>query len=668
MREIHVLDSVTVDKIAAGEVVERPLSVVKELVENSIDAGAHMITVDITDGGISQIRISDDGSGIDRSQVEKAFLRHATSKIRTAEDLTEVTSLGFRGEALSSICAVCQVEMITKTREELVGTRVCVNGGVMQAPEEVGAPDGTTMIVRNIFYNTPARQKFLKSKATEGSYISDMMQHLALSKPDIAFKFIQNGQTRFFTSGNGNVSEIIYRIYGKEVSENMIQADLKLDGLALSAYLGKPVLNRASRSFETFFVNGRYIKSSMLSQVLEEGYKNHLMQHKFPFAVLYFTIDTGKIDVNVHPTKMDIRIEQPEQQLLAVRDFIKEVLLKQDLIPAIPLTEEKISGRELAKAQRELTAFVPEPFEKVKAQNLMREITPYKAERIEKAEQEESASAKNEFFEERISLSKILAGAEQPPAGQPGLSSNIIKAKDQQNLHPFFGDTEVKKKQTILKQKDHIFIEKPEQMDLSFDKFFEESSRDQYQILGQIFETYWLITCHDKLYIMDQHAAHEKVMYEKLFAQMKEHTIETQQLNPPIIITMTQLQQQIYKEFEAHFTSLGFVLEEFGGDEFALRQIPLNLYGYDAKELFLSVLDALTDSPIKADVSLILEKIASMSCKAAVKGNQKISAMEAQTLVDELFTLENPYNCPHGRPTVISMSKYEIEKKFKRIV
>lgn len=646
MGEIHILDSVTVDKIAAGEVVERPSSVVKELVENSIDAGARMITVEIKDGGISMIRITDDGCGIEKNQIEKAFMRHATSKIEKSEDLAYVTSLGFRGEALSSICAVCQVEMITKTKDELTGTHVNCNGGVLQTPSEVGAPDGTTIIVRNIFYNTPVRQKFLKSKTTEGTCISDLMQHLALSKPDISFKFIQNGQTRFFTSGNGNVKEIIYRIYGKDVSENMIYMKKEIEGMSLEAYLGKPVLNRATRAFETIFVNGRYIKSKLLSAVLEEGYKNHLMQHKFPFAILYFNVDTEKIDVNVHPTKMDIRIQEPESFLLTIRDWIKDSLLEKDLIPEVVLTEDDKSQKDETKIQKLLTKIVPEPFEKKRnEENRIRETGNYTAQIKGTEEKTETILIKPEdtFFEEHVQQKAI---------------TKIIESTD--NGGTTSGG--------ILKHDEVIFVEKPEQMELSFDKFFEESSREKYSILGQIFDTYWLITCENKLFIMDQHAAHEKVMYEQFVKQMEEHTLETQQLNPPVILTMTQAEQQIYLEYKEHFDTLGFVLEEFGGNEFALREIPLNLYGYNEKELFLSVLDSLLESNVRNDKKLIFEKIASMSCKAAIKGNQTISFKEAQKLVDTLFTLENPYNCPHGRPTVISMSKYEIEKKFKRIV
>ena len=714
MGEIHILDSVTVDKIAAGEVVERPASVVKELVENSIDAGARMITVEIKDGGISMIRITDDGCGIEKSQIEKAFMRHATSKIETSDDLAYVTSLGFRGEALSSICAVCQVEMITKTKEDFTGIRVNCNGGVLQEPSEVGAPDGTTIIVRNIFYNTPVRQKFLKSKTTEGTYISDLMQHLALSKPHISFKFIQNGQTRFYTSGNGNVKEIIYRIYGKEVSDNIIHMKNSVEGLSLEAFLGKPVLNRATRAFETIFVNGRYIKSNLLSNVLEDAYKNHLMQHKFPFFILYFDIDTEKIDVNVHPTKMDIRIQEPDTFFDIIREWVKKALLETNLIPEVVLVDRKEQKAEEADKQRLLTKLVPEPFEKKRnEENLVRETGNYGAQdvkpektiptilkkpvfetitrdslkntsfkshennstepKIEKEIKDTVESTRKEikgtpnieveeecFFEEHVQ--------EKPTKIQVQEASNNLKEVVEPSKIISSKDTHTGTTNKILKQDEFIFVEKPEQMELSFDKFFEESSREKYRILGQIFDTYWLITCEDKLFIMDQHAAHEKVMYEKFVKQMEAHTIETQQINPPVILTMTLSERQTYLDYQEYFATLGFALEEFGGNEYALREIPLNLYGYNEKELFLSILDSLMESNIRNNKKLILEKIASMSCKAAVKGNQSISFEEAQELVDTLFTLENPYNCPHGRPTIISMSKYEIEKKFKRIV
>lgn len=787
MGEIHVLDSVTVDKIAAGEVVERPSSIVKELVENSIDAGADMITVEIKDGGISMIRVTDNGSGIDKSQIEKAFMRHATSKISDASDLFTVTSLGFRGEALSSICAVCQVEMITKTKDDFIGVRVECNGGVIKDMQEVGAPDGTTIVVRNIFYNTPVRQKFLKSKMTEGGYINDLMQHLALSKPNVAFKFIQNGQTKFFTSGNGDVSEIIYRIFGKDIAKNVIKVKNEAEGFALEAYLGKPILNRSTRSFEIFFVNSRFIKSKLISAALEEGYKSYLMQHKFPFAILYLSVDTDKIDVNVHPTKMDIRIHNPQPFCETLKNWIEDAMAKRDLIWEIEDESKRETAQEIAAKEKKLTKLIPEPFESKRSQELFVKESPVYGVRnagleertVQKegtiANNSQTSSIQEEFFKETNSTTSkseeffVEREAKPPKSGQTfvkhenalqnestskketlsetektlsnsreisqntvsqqALSSNnesnlskdsftglstettssensntnsatqttsvttakmqmqptaeemqssntaIQEAKSAIPAVKILGNvTETKRSEdskihsNILKQSEHIFIEKPEQMELSLDKFFDESVRGKYKILGQIFDTYWLLTYEDKLFIMDQHAAHEKVMYEKFMRQMKEQTLETQNLNPPIIVTLTGKEQDLYKEYEEQFEQMGFLLEEFGGNEFALRQVPVNLYGYDEKNLFLSTLDELLETPIRRDNQLILEKIASMSCKAAVKGNQSLSFREAEELVETLFTLENPYNCPHGRPTVISMSKYEIEKKFKRIV
>lgn len=594
-------------------------------------------------------------------------MRHATSKISDASDLFSVTSLGFRGEALSSICAVCQVEMITKTKDEFIGIRVECNGGVLKEMQEVGAPDGTTIVVRNIFYNTPVRQKFLKSKTTEGGYINDLMQHLALSKPNVAFKFIQNGQTKFFTSGNGDVSEIIYRIYGKDIAKNMIEVEKQTEGFSLKAYLGKPILNRSTRSFETFFVNSRFVKSSLMSAALEEGYKSYLMQHKFPFAILYLTIDTDKIDVNVHPTKMDIRIHNPQPFCETLKSWIEEAMARQDLIWEIEDESRKATAKEVSTQEKELTKLIPEPFEKKRTQELFVKESPVYGEMLSRQEETNSPEEEQTLKQEKEVLEQEDFFVELE--AKPEVKSEVKPAsKILGNFTETKRSEEAKIHSNILKQSEHIFIEKPEQMELSFDKFFDESVRGKYKILGQIFDTYWLLTYEDKLFIMDQHAAHEKVMYEKLIRQMKEQTLETQNLNPPIIVTLTGKEQDLYKEYEEQFEQMGFLLEEFGGNEFALRQVPVNLYGYDEKQLFLATLDELLESPIRKDNQLILEKIASMSCKAAVKGNQSLSFREAEELVETLFTLENPYNCPHGRPTVISMSKYEIEKKFKRIV
>ncbi len=718
MAVIHVLDEITVDKIAAGEVVERPSSIVKELVENSIDAGADIITVEIKDGGTSLIRVTDNGCGIEKSQITKAFLRHATSKIQTEEDLETIQSLGFRGEALSSISAVCQVELITKISAAFVGTRIQCNGGKMEEPEDVGAPDGTTVVARNIFYNTPARRKFLKTNMTEAGYIGDLMQRIALSKPDISFKFISNGQTKFYTSGNGDVGEIIYRLYGKEAAANLVPMEAEMEGIHIKGYLGKPVLNRATRTFEIFFVNGRYVKSRILSAALEEGCRQYVMQHKYPFAVLYFTIDTRRIDVNVHPTKMEIRITGPETIAKFFSEAVKDAMSHKDFIPEMG-EEEKETKKEAAARERLLTKEIPEPFETKragrvfetsgyyagkasmtngqKAENMadgqpgnmkngetQREITSgQKTENMSDIQKPVGMNG-SEITEKAPDLDKegcLNRGVGTEPAGKsqsgkelffedfkPEQQSNTMPAKIFGREEPSKAAREEKLHSNIIKQKDQILVDTSEQLNLFEDSFFTDEAKEEYQILGQIFKTYWLVTLKDKLYIIDQHAAHEKVMYEMFMKKLKEGTVESQLLNPPVIVTLSDKEQAVLQEYEEHFTSMGFEIEEFGGEEFALRAVPANLYGYGEKELFLETIDELLEFPVKGDNQLILQKLASMSCKAAVKGGQDLSMAEAKELVDTLFTLENPYHCPHGRPTIISMSKYEIEKKFKRVV
>lgn len=667
MAVIHVLDDETVDKIAAGEVVERPSSIVKELVENSIDAGATIITVEIKDGGTSLIRVTDNGSGIEKSQITKVFLRHATSKIRTEKDLETIQSLGFRGEALSSISAVCQVELITKTKDAFVGVRLQCNGGKMEEPEEVGAPDGTTIVARNIFYNTPARKKFLKSNMTEAGYVGDLMQRIALSKPQVSFKFISNGQTKFYTSGNGDGAEVIYRLYGKDTAANMLPIDQQTEGIRITGYLGKPVLNRSSRTFETFFVNGRYVKSKLLSAALEEGYKQYIMQHKYPFVVLYFHIDTKKIDVNVHPTKMEIRITEPEAIGKFMVQSVQETLAHKDFIPKIE-EEEKETAKEAAQREKLLTKEIPEPFETARASMMpgmeqkRKELTEEKADKVaEHTAYFLSNENKEEAFFEDLGPAKTQKTKKESLAQSPILAKilgneSAFEAKENTNHN------------NIIKQKDQILVNTSEQLSLFEDSFFMEEAKEEYKILGQIFKTYWIVTLQDKLYIIDQHAAHEKVMYEAFMKRLKEGTVESQLLNPPIVVTLTDKEQAVLSAYAAHFASMGFEIEEFGGEEFAIRAVPSNLYGYGEKELFLQTIDELLEFPVKGDNQLILQKIASMSCKAAVKGGQELSMEEAKKLIDTLFTLENPYHCPHGRPTIISMSKYEIEKKFKRIV
>ena len=617
MPEINLLSQSTIDQIAAGEVVERPSSVVKELIENAIDAGAKAVTVELKDGGISLIRVTDNGCGIDKSEIKKAFLRHATSKIKSIEDLGCVESLGFRGEALSSIAAVSQVEVITKTKEELTGIRYAIAGGVEEDVQEIGAPDGTTFLVHNLFYNTPARRKFLKQPQTEGGYVSDLMEHIALSRPDISVKFVSGGQVRFHTSGNGDLKEVIYRIYGKEIAEGAVPFEAECGLCKVKGYLGKPEINRSNRNFEIYFVNGRFVKDDIISKALEEGYRQYVMQHKFPFAVLHFTMDPQEIDVNVHPSKMQIRIHRGNDMYSFLSEAVHKRLHELEMIPEALLSEPEKEKTELIKA--------PEPFETKRIENLLKE--------------------------------------EKIPYGEKGLTSRIFgfTPKDAsgtaEDIHS-----------NIIKASEHIVVEKPVQMNLFEEKILSADVRDEYEILGQIFDTYWLIAFKDKLLMVDQHAAHEKVKYERLVKELQNKDVSSQLLNPPVVINLTGREGELLKEYMDYFEQLGFEIEEFGSGSFAVRSMPTDLYGCNEKELFVEIMDELLENPMKGTPDVILKKLASMACKSAAKGNTKMERAEMEALIDELLTLDNPYHCPHGRPTIISMSKYEIEKKFKRVI
>lgn len=632
MAKIHLLDHNTIDKIAAGEVVEKPASVVKELVENAIDAGATALTIEIKNGGIDFIRITDNGQGIEASDVKNAFLRHATSKLEKADDLQFVTTLGFRGEALSSISAVAKVELITKTSDALLGTRYVIEGAKEVEFSEVGAPNGTTIIVRNLFYNVPARRKFLNSPITEGGYIADLVEHIALSKPHISFKFINGRDVKFHTSGNNDLREIVYRIYGKDTADALIPLDYTSGLMHITGYLGKPVLNRGSRGFENYFLNGRYIKSKVISGAIEEGYKEFLMQHKFPFTVLHIETKPEQVDVNVHPTKMDVRITEEKEFYEQIKIAVYQALKDSELIPAVTLVEEKEEKITYSEA-------IPEPFEAKRLENMRvcEENTKYS----ENSEKYGNLQEKLQKWEDNHILGEDIARLLVKNEKKP--SNNIIKAKD------------------------HIIVEKPMQMNLFEEKLLTKEAKEEYEILGQIFDTYWMVAFKDKLYIIDQHAAHEKVKYEEFMKKFEAKELLSQTLNPPIIISLSSKEETVLKENWDIFSSLGFNIEEFGGNEYAIRCVPMDLYGQNEQSLFLSVLDELCEDDNKGTLT-IEQKIASMSCKAAVKGNNKLSKEEMIALVDQLLELENPYNCPHGRPTIISMSKYEIEKKFKRIV
>lgn len=645
MNQIHVLDPETIDKIAAGEVVERPASVVKELVENAIDAGADSVTVEIKEGGISFIRITDNGSGIERDQLRTAFLRHATSKIENAEDLSRIASLGFRGEALSSISAVAMVEVITKTADALTGTRMVLEGPREIAFEEVGAPGGTTFLIRNLFFNTPVRRKFLKGPTTEAGYIIDLMEHMALSRPDISFKFIVGSQTRFYTSGNGELREVIYRIYGREMIQNLVPFRLETEELILDGYLGTPAVVRSNRNYEIYFLNGRYIRSTLLSKAIEEGYREYLMQHKFPLCVLHITLkDISKVDVNVHPSKMEVRFLDGPGIFEAVSAGIRERLRNREMIPDVG-----IEGKQPADQTEKLLREMIKP-----GQTAPNAPGPGSKPLIHTIP--DPAKARETL------LQKTENG------GIPELPLAEKKEKPQEAPEPF--ETNRSRQYRVMEEMryeaDRRQMQDYRQEELFEDKVLTPEKRVYFKLIGQVFDTYWLIEYEDKLFIIDQHAAHEKVKYERFMKQYHEKKLVTQNLMPPIIVSLSGQEEIVYREYAEVFAQLGFEVEPFGGSEYAIRSVPVDLYGCQEKELFLSVLDELLEGGIRGDLTAVREKIASMSCKAAVKGNNRLSTQEAQKLIDELLTLENPYNCPHGRPTIISMSKYEMEKKFKR--
>jgi DNA mismatch repair protein MutL len=630
MPTIELLDEETIDKIAAGEVIERPASIVKELVENAIDAGATSITVEIKEGGISFIRVTDNGEGIPKDQIKKAFFRHATSKLRKVTDLETLHSLGFRGEALSSIAAVSQVELMTKTKDELVGNRYVIEGAAEKEFSEVGVPCGTTIIVRNIFFNTPARRKFLKTSLTEGGYISDVCEHLALSSPNIAFKFINAGQMKFNTSGDGDLKEVIYRIYGRDIAKELIPISRQMRGISMNGYLGKPVLNRSNRNFEKFFVNKRYIKSSLLSNAAELGYKQYLMQHKFPFFVIDIDVDTTALDVNVHPTKMEIKFNNEELISDFLESSIEGVLKVNEMMPEVLLQE---TPKPVALASRERG---PEPFE------VIRKSEEIKDEPLDDQPLIEQTQVQNITEQKEQAVARLFGNNEEIPTK---LVSNVIKAQDV------------------------VYASDPIQLNLFEEKLISEDAMAKYRIVGQVFDTYWMFTYEDKLLIMDQHAAHEKVKYESILKRLKNREINSQELNPPIILTLSGNEKSMLEKFRESFEAIGYEIEDFGGGEIAIRTVPLDLYGLNEKEVFIEVLDELcTLGSVRAVPDVFNNRIATMACKAAVKGNTEMTQDEVWALLKELMTLENPYNCPHGRPTIITMTHYELDKKFKRIV
>lgn len=653
---IQVLDQATIDKIAAGEVVERPASVVKELIENSIDSGATAITVEIKDGGISFIRVTDNGCGIPTEQVRTAFLRHATSKIQTIEDLLTASSLGFRGEALSSIAAVGQVELITKTGSSLTGVRYVIHGGQEQSMEEIGCPEGTTFILRNLFYNTPARRKFLKTAMTEAGYVTELVEQIAMSRPDISVKFVNNGQNKLSTSGNGSLKDILYHVYGREIAKNLLPIEVSRDGMTLSGYVAKPYISRGNRSFEHYYVNGRYIKSPIITKAIEEAYKTFVMIHKFPFVALNITVDSRLLDVNVHPRKMEMRYSQGDALYKFIFEEIRHTLLQRELIPDVG--EEAKAGKESQKAgqqktgaERGMRASGPEPFEVNRRNQELQTVYGLRQTSSDTAGTgitEASATMQAGVKEPDTVTQTGTVEVGEPQADNPALAASTLQVREE-NAY----------KASLAKE--------APQLSLFASGFLTEEARPKHRLIGQLFRTYWLIEYEDNLFIMDQHAAHEKVMYETLMKQYQNRQVVSQQIHPPIVISVNPRQQQILKEHYDFFESMGFQMETFGGNEYMLRAVPLETYGLAAQDIFIDFVDSLLEDGTHLDMDLFIYKIATMACKAAVKGNMKLTTQEADALIDQLLQLENPYNCPHGRPTIIAMTETELEKKFRRI-
>ena len=645
MAKIQLLDQKTIDNIAAGEVIERPASVVKELVENAVDAKANAVTVEIKDGGMTLIRVTDNGIGIPKDQVKTAFLRHATSKIRSVEDLLSVSSLGFRGEALSSISAVAQVELVTKTAESFSGVSYKIYGGEEEAFDDIGAPDGTTFLVKNLFYNTPARRKFLKSATTEAGYVEQMMVHIALSHPEISFKFIHNNKNKIYTSGNGKVKDIIYHIYGRDVAGALIPLEAQNEDVKVTGFVAKPYVSRGNRNYESYFINGRYIKSSIIYKAIEEGYRTFTMKHRYPFVCLDFKIDQELLDVNVHPTKMEIRFRNGREIYELVVDAVRAALLQKDLVQDV--LRETPKKKELPKTKE---VKKPEPFEVNRRKEEVQKVDQ-QGQGVQQQVEKQRQAVQQQIEKPSHPVKKTLTASESSKNTKKptyaGLNYNTQKKE-----FPQYKTDELSSNQMTLRE----------------DPVFSVQARPDRKILGQLFKTYWLIEYEDQLFIMDQHAAHEKVNYERLMKNFKEKEIYSQRLEPPMVVTVSMTEAEALTRYKDAFAGLGFTIESFGGNEYCIREVPANLYGIGERDLFMELLDAVSQENGTLDTEVIASKIATMACKMSIKGNQRVSLMEVEHLLDELMKLENPYQCPHGRPTIVSMTKYELEKKFKRIV
>ncbi|HIV17327.1 MAG TPA: DNA mismatch repair endonuclease MutL [Candidatus Alectryocaccobium stercorigallinarum] len=632
MNRIEVLDQNTIDKIAAGEVVERPASVAKELIENAIDSGANAITVEIKNGGIDFIRITDNGCGIPADQVRSAFLRHATSKLRNINDLNSISSLGFRGEALSSISAVSQVELITRDADSVTGVRYIIEGGVEKSFEEIGAPYGTTFIMRNLFFNTPARAKFLKSSVSEQNAVTSYVEQLALSNPDISFKYIAGGSTKIYTSGNGSLKEAVYQIYGKDAVRQLIPVSETCENVNISGFLGRGEAARGNRNFEIYFVNGRYVRDKIISKAIEDGYQGNLMQHRYPFTILNFEMAKDKVDVNVHPAKLEIRFSRQQEIYAEISEAVRRQLLENQSIPEVTLFSSKKKTDDKSLNKNAYGNILRNNEEQTEIPDGMH------AEKIPEAAYKKEGS--------------FIQNQPKEPVKTEPASRSIPEPFEYKRRDSF------KKTPELVAEKQITFFEN--------DKITPEKIR-RHRTIGQVFETYFLVEMDDKFYIVDQHAAHEKILYEKLIKNLNEHKNLSQMLMPSAVLSLSITEAVLLKENIETFERFGFEIEEFGGREFRITAVPADLYSVDTRELFMEILDGL-DEPAAKEPTLLAEKIASKSCKAAVKANMRLSAQEAEKLMDELFALDDPYHCPHGRPVMVSFSHYELDRKFKRIV
>lgn len=701
---IKVLDQNTINKIAAGEVIEKPSSVIKELVENSIDSGATAITVEVKGSGLSFLRVTDNGSGIKKDEVKLAFLRHATSKLVTVEDLLSISSLGFRGEALASIASVAQVEMITKTADDVTGLRYQIHGGREISSEEIGAPGGTTIIVRNLFYNTPARKKFMKTDLTEISYIYDLMCRICMSHPEISFKFISNGTDKLFTSGNGKLRDIIYHIYGRDITSNLLEINAENDYMKISGYIARPCISRGNRSFEGYYVNHRYIKSAVLTKAIEDAFRTFVMIHKFPFTEINFQVRPDLLDVNVHPTKMELKFANSQDIYSFTYNAIRETLLFKELIPDV--APGKDSKPETYKQRN--VGDAPEAFENKRREALVGPVAQAKAAPTHMVTDNSLVKSENAPVLDQRQMKPERASTSESQARPEGTSTALQQPLKPDNIpapvRPIIDVIdETKDTNTSAEKKsDNNTYEQPQKSGYSYsgrhqeipgskvaeskasymavddrkyvqqnmfqEKFLTKEARAKHRLIGQLFKTYWLIEYDGKFFIMDQHAAHEKVKYEELMENYKNKKIYSQYLMPPAVVTLSATEIEFLHENMETFESLGYQIENFGGREFKLNAVPDNLFGLDGRELFIDFIADASSSAKKVTIDVFIHKLSTMACKAAIKGNTEISFKEADALIDQLLKLENPYTCPHGRPTVISMTEAEIEKKFKRIV